>query len=34
MIDLFERAGYIEDAFKLINEMPFEPRKTLGIVAG
>lgn len=29
MIDLFARAGYIENAFKLINEMPFEPTKTM-----
>lgn len=29
MIDLFARAGYIEDAFKLITEMPFGPTKTM-----
>jgi pentatricopeptide repeat protein len=29
MIDLFARAGYLEDAFKFIREMPFEPTKAM-----
>lgn len=29
MIDLFARAGFLQDAFKLIAEMPFEPTKSM-----
>ncbi|KAK3194049.1 hypothetical protein Dsin_025359 [Dipteronia sinensis] len=29
MIDLFARSGYLEDALKLIKEMPFEPTKSM-----
>ncbi|KAI9181484.1 hypothetical protein LWI28_015395 [Acer negundo] len=29
MIDLFTRSGYLEDALKLIKEMPFEPTKSM-----
>lgn len=29
MVDLFARAGYLEDAFKCINEMPHEPTKAI-----
>lgn len=29
MIDLFSRAGFLEEAFKCIKEMPFEPTKAM-----
>ena len=29
MVDLFARAGYLEDAFKFIRDMPFEPTKAM-----
>lgn len=29
MVDLFSRAGFLEDAFKCIKEMPFEPTKAM-----